>query len=477
MAENENQTTTADTAAADTAVQEQPYNIRIEDAGPASKKVFVEVPQPKVLERLAEQFKELRQEAHIPGFRKGHAPAKLLEKKFGNDIREQVRTTLIRESYEKAIEANNLQVLGEPEFENPDQIKLDENAALSYSFSVEIQPEINLPELNGVKVKKPRISVTDDHINQAMQNLREQQGSLVPVEDRGVQSRDFVIADVHVNLDGNEISHQHDAQISVRPGRIAGLQIEDLDKQLEGLKPGENRDIAVKVPDNYANEQLRGKDVVINIAVKDIKRLEPVEVNQEFLDSLGFKDEAELRDALREQMEERIQFDIAQSMRRQVTDYLLEQINVDLPSKLSSRQADRVVNRRALDLMMRGVPEDRIRANVEKLREGAEQEGARELKTFFILQKVAQQYNVDVSEAELNGRIAMIALQQGQRPEKLKSQLSKDGNTLAQLYIQMREEKALDQVLASAQIEEVDPTEAQQKAVSNPEASTESSAT
>jgi trigger factor len=486
MAENDNQTAdTADTAAPDapadsasTAVAEPPpYNIRVEDAGPATKKVFVEVPQPQVAAKVAEQFKELRAEAHIPGFRKGHAPAKLIEKKFGSDIKEQVRTSLIRESYEKAIEENKLQVIGEPEFVEPDKIKLDENAPLSYSFSVEIQPEINLPELKGIKVKKPRISVTDEHINQAMINLREQQGSLVPVEGRGVEDKDFVIADVSIKQDGAEISHQHDAQIVSRPGRIAGLQIDDLDKQLAGLKAGENKDITVKVPDTYPNEGLRGKDVVINIAVKDIKKLEPVELNQDFLDSLGFKDERELRDALREQMEERIQFDIAGAMRRQVTEHLLSQINVELPAKLSGKQADRIVSRRALDLMMRGMPEDRIRANLDRLREGAAEEGAKELKTFFILQKIAEQFGVEVSEGELNGRISMIALQQGKRPEKLKSEMAKDGQTLQNLYIQMREEKALDKVLESAEIEEVDPTAEQQNAVSNPDAAAESSAT
>jgi trigger factor len=144
-------------------------------------------------------------------------------------------------------------------------------------------------------------------------------------------------------------------------------------------------------------------------------------------------------------------------------------VNVEIPAKLSSRQTDRIVNRRAIDLMMRGMPEDRIRQNLDKLRTGAEEEGAKELKTFFILQKVAEQTGVDVSEAELNGRIAMLALQQGERPEKLKQQMAKDGNTISNLYVQMREEKALDEILKSAEIEDVDPTPEQQGAVAGAE--------
>ena len=206
MAENETQENSSDTA-----VAEIPYEITVEDAGPATKKVHVKVPKEKVAEKIAEQFKELRQGAHIPGFRKGRAPQKLIEKKFSADVKEQVRRTLISESYEQAIEQNSLQVLGEPEFDNPEAVKIEEDAPLNYSFTVEIQPDITLPELKGFKVKKPVIAITDEHVDQAMQNLREQQGALMPVEDRGVEEKDYLIADVHVKDGENVLAHQHDA--------------------------------------------------------------------------------------------------------------------------------------------------------------------------------------------------------------------------------------------------------------------------
>src|SRR4051812_6647676 len=250
MAEKDQEEKEDSTATATaTAVAEQPYNIRVEDVGPATKKVFVEVPKEKVAEKIAEQFKELRSGAHIPGFRKGRAPQKLIEKKFSADVKEQVRRTLISESYEQAIKDNDLQVLGEPEFENPDAVKIEEDAPLNYSFTVEIQPNIELPELKGFKVKKPLIPITEDHVDQAMQNLREQQGTLTPVEDRGVQERDQVTADVHVKIDGKVTNHIHDTTIMVRPGRIAGLQIDDIPAQLDGAKPGETREIKTTVPD------------------------------------------------------------------------------------------------------------------------------------------------------------------------------------------------------------------------------------
>ena len=430
------------------------YPIRIEDAGPGTKKVLVEIPRERIESEMQKQFKDLRQQAAIPGFRPGHAPQKLIEKRFSGDVKEQVRRSLISESYGQAVEKNNLQVIGEPEFENPDAIKLPDEGPLSYSFTVEVQPEFSLPELSNLKVKKPKIEIKDENIDQAMQNLREQQGMLVPVEDRGVEPKDYLTADVHVKVDGNVIGHQHDAQLVARPGRIAGLNVEDLDKQLEGMKPGETRTISVHAPDDVPNEQIRGKDVEIEVALKDIKRLEQAEVTPEFLTDLGFENEQELRQALREQMEEKINYDVAQAMREQVNRYLLENTNVELPEKLSTRQTDRMISRRAVDLMMRGLSREQVEANVERMRHGARDDAVRELKLFFILQKIASDQNVEVDEAELNGRIAMLAAQSGRRPEKLKQEMAKDG-TLANLYVQMREQKAIDKLLENAQVEEV----------------------
>lgn len=431
------------------------YEVNIEDAGPASKKVTIEIPSDRIAKKLEEQFKELRRHAAVNGFRPGHAPRKLIERKFSNDVKEQVRGTLIRESYEQAVEKNKLQVIGEPEFDNPDAIKLPDSGSLKYSFQVEVQPDFVLPDFSHLSVRKPKIDISDANIDQAMQNLREQQGTLVPVEDRGVENGDYLTADVHVKVGDEVVTHQHDAQLVARAGRVAGIQIDDLDKQLAGLKIGDKRSITAHAADGHPNEKMRGKDVEIEFALKDIKRLEQAEINQAFLEDLGFENEQELRQALREQMEEKITEDVQTAMREQVNNFLVQNVQMELPTKLSGRQADRVINRRAVDLMLRGMPREQVEANIEKLRGGAQDEAIRELKLFFILQKIAADSNVDVSEAELNGRIAMLAAQRDMRPETLKQQLTKE-NSLMNLYVQMREQKAIDKVLEQAKIEDVE---------------------
>src|SRR3954471_18581489 len=131
---------TADSA---TANEEKPgeeefsYGVTIEDAGPGAKKVSVEIPRERIEKKIEEQFKELRSQAAIPGFRVGHAPRKLIEKRFSTDVKDQVRRALISESYEQALEKNSLNVLGEPELENAEAIQLPDAGALTFSFTVE----------------------------------------------------------------------------------------------------------------------------------------------------------------------------------------------------------------------------------------------------------------------------------------------------------------------------------------------------
>jgi trigger factor len=256
------------------------------------------------------------------------------------------------------------------------------------------------------------------------------------------------------------VSHLHDEQIVARPGRIGGIQVDDLDTRVAGMRPGEKREFTVHAPATHSNEQLRDKDVSIQIALKELKKLELAEINQDFLESLGFANEGELREALREQMLERVKYDVQQTMREQVYNYLLQNVQMDLPTALSERQAERVLQRRSLDMMMRGVPRDQVDASLESLRGEAKEEAIRDLKLFFILQKVAAVQNVDVDEPELNGRIALLAAQSGKRPEKLKQEMSADGS-LMNMYVQMREQKAIDKILELAVIEEVDLPEQQ----------------
>ncbi len=452
------------------------YPVEIEESGPAARKVRVTIPRERIEAYAEEAMGGIRADAALPGFRRGKAPRHVIQKRFGKVLKDQVQQDLLRESYQQALERNELAPVGEPEFDDPDNMKLPDAGDFIYSFTVEVQPEVTLPSMEGLKVRKPKVTINDEHVQQALANLREQQGSLMPVEDRGVQEKDYLIADVDVKQGEETIAHQHDAQLISRPGRIAGIEVQDFVSRVEGMRPGEERTLEIEIPAGNPNEKIAGKTISIAIRLKDIKALALAEIDEAFLESLGFANQQELLDALREQMVERVDNDIRHAMRRQVQEYLIANTKLDLPRRLTERQTDRVVNRRTVNLLMRGMPREQVQANMEQIRQGAVAEGIRELTLAFVLSKVASERQIDVSDAEINGQVALLALDNNQRPEALRQRMESDGS-LANLYVQLREQKALDALLAEATIEEFEPTPEEEAQTIESAASGESQAT
>lgn len=439
----------------DAAVAEFEYPITVEESGPAAKKVTIEIPEDRIKSKMEEQFNELQEVAHLPGFRAGKAPRALLEKRFAGELRKQVRDTLIRESYQQALEKHSLKVIGEPEFENEANLNLPESGALKYTFSVEVTPEITLPDLSELTVKKPIIKVTDEHVQQALKNLREQQGTLVPAEGRGVKENDYITADIAIKLGDELVGNQFDSQLIARSSKIGDIEVKDLAQQLEGAKVEETRAIKATAPENHPAEKIRNQEVTIEVKIKDIKELELATIDEDFLESLGFTNAEELNEELRKQMIERIDNDVKVAMHNQVRAHLIKNLNVELPAKLSKSQESRIVNRRANELMMRGMGVEQIRGNLDRLTAGAADQAKNELKLFFALSKVAADNGIEVDESEVNGQIAYMAMMQNQRPEKLKQSMANSGQ-LSDLWLSLRERKALDKLLEGAKIEEVE---------------------
>jgi len=445
---------------------ELPFTLRVEDAGPGKKRLHVEMSGEDVSREFQRQVNLMRQ-GEYPGFRRGRVPAKLIEKRFGSDIRTGIRARLIEATIEKAMAEHNLELLSPPELEQPgkaEDIVIEEGKAVSFSLVAEVAPEVPTVDLTGLKVRKPRIVVTDEHVDQATRNLCNMQGTLVPVEDRGVQEGDHLQTDVRVLLDGKVIVEQPEMALQARPMRFMTALIQDLPQRLADMRPGETRQVSVRVPDDYPREMYRGKEVTLDITLREIKRLVPAELNESFLDDLGFRSVEELRQALREELQERVDRDIRINMHEQLRRQLLERVPLELPQKLTERQTERVINRRQAYLRSQGIPESEIRENVEKIKAGAAEVAAAELKLSFILDKVAEQLGVTVTEGEVNAAVASMAYREGVRPERLKLDLAARG-LLASLETILREEKTLDLLLEKAEVEEVEPSAEDQRSV------------
>ncbi|HEW79019.1 MAG TPA: trigger factor [Phycisphaerales bacterium] len=429
----------------------------IEEAGACKKKVCVEIPEEVIKDATDEQYDSLRKDAVVPGFRKGRAPRQLLEKRFGKETTEQVKLKLLADASDSAIKDNDLNVLRDPDIDF-EKIELPANGPLKFDFEVEVRPEFDLPQLEGIEVKKTKLEVADEQINREIEQLQKWSGVWTLRQGQEVELDDQIIADVILKIDGMEEEEKLDnIEIYVRQnGFVGAIPVEKLDELLVGAKAGETRQTSVKVPKTYFREEYRGKKVDVQITIKDIKWLKPAALNEDLLKRFGAEDENELREKMRDTLQSRLETQQRTEMTEQIYKYMLDNVKFDLPVDIVADQATMLLQRQYSSLTSRGLGREQIEEQMEQLRAGSEQQAKEQLKTFFIMDKIAEKLDIDVSEEELNGHIAQLAIQRGQRPERMREEMVRDGS-LSQFRLQARENKCIAKLLESAKITEIEP--------------------
>lgn len=423
--------------------------IKVEDSGVWKKKVTIEVPRSQIDKVLEDQYGQLMDSAEVPGFRKGRAPRRIVEKRFGEEINKQVKLNLLSQAFEKFDSEYEFDILGEPDLDI-DKIEVPETGDMSFDYEIEVTPVFEVPELEGVRIEKPLYEVTEEQIDETLDNLRRRQGRMEEVES-GAEEDDYVRADVTLKIEGRDDETREDQLVRVGSTALMGVVVDDMGKTLKGAEAGKTYTCTADMDENHPREEFRNKQAHFTIEVRGVRRLIPAELNEEFLAQTGCSDEAELRQRIEENLESEADREIRNMMSRQVTDYLNEKITFDLPEGVAARHAARVLQRQYYDLMRRGVPAEQISENIETLRAQSSEESARQLKMSFIMDKVAEKLEITVGDAEINGFIAQMAAMYQRRPEKLRDEMQREGR-LDEMHNMIRDEKALDKILEMAEV-------------------------
>jgi len=431
--------------------------VTIEEAGPCKKKVIIEIPQAKIKKLTEKQYEDLRKEALVPGFRKGRAPRRLLEKRFGKETKEQIKLTLLSDASKSAIEDNKLQALGEPDIDFED-IELPTEGPLTFDFEVEVRPEFDLPKLEGIPVTRTKLEVTDEQIDREIEQMQRWAGVWTPREEEAVELEDQIIADAILKVEEIEEEEKlDDIEIYVRKsGFVGAIPVEKLDELLVGAKSGDTKETSVEVPKTFFREEYRGKKVDINISIKDIKWLKPAEMDENLLKRYEVEDKNELREKIHDSLHSRLETQGRTEMTEQIFEYLLDKTDLDLPLSIVAEQASSVLQRQYTNLLMRGLSREQVDEQLEQLKAGSEQQAQQQLKTFFIMDKVADKLKIEVTDEEINGQVAQLALQRGQRPERLREEMERNGS-LAQFSLEIRQDKCIAKLLETAVITEKKP--------------------
>lgn len=393
--------------------------------------------------------------AAVPGFRKGFAPKKLVEKRFRAEVKDQVKGTLLMDSMTQATEEQSFSAISEPDF-NYSVIELPDEGDLTFEFDIEVRPEFDLPKWKGLKLEKPTKSFEKEDIDKHLTQVLGRYASLAPYEG-AAEKDDFLVCNLTFKHDGKKIEHAEEEQIRLREKlSFQDAKWEDFGKEMTGAKAGDKKTATLTISDEAANEQMRGKEVEMEIEVLEVKRMELPEMDEAFLKQIGgFESEGDLRDYVKSDMERQLAYYQQQRLRQQITEELTKDADWDLPPELLKRQARRELERATLELRSAGFGEDDIRAHENELRQNSMASTRKALKEHFILERIAEEEKIEESQQDYDMEVMQIAMQRGESPRRVRAQLEK-GGMMDVLRNQIIERKVIDLINSEATHTETD---------------------
>jgi trigger factor len=426
--------------------------VDIQNAGPCKKHVRVQVPRSDLDYFYNDAVKELVSTAAVPGFRTGHVPRKLVEKRFRKEVGDHVRQKVLMQSLQQLGEDYKLDAINEPDLD-VEALVLPDEGDFTYEFDVEVRPEFDLPDYAGLKVKRPVRTISDLEVQTHLESYLAQFGQLVP-HDGAAESGDFVLASLRFESAGKELGRAAERQIRIRPTlRFADAEIAGFDKLMLGVRPGDSRQATTTISVEASMVELRGDPVTIHFEIADVKRLRLPALDQEFFEQVGVESEASLRQEIREVLERQVTYEQRQATRRQVLEKITASADWDLPESLVKRQVENALRREVLEMQQAGFTDEQIRARQNELLQNQISETRQALKEHFVLDKIATQEKLEVTPHDKEVEISYMAMQRGESPRRVRARLEKMG-LLENLEAQILERKAVDVVLEKAVFED-----------------------
>ncbi len=390
----------------------------------------VEVPQEQVAKALDKAYLKVRKDIALPGFRKGRVPRNILEKRFGVEILyEEAANILLQETYPQALEEHNLQPVDHPQV---DVEQIDQEQPFIYTATVTVMPELKLGQYKDLKIPREQAEVTDEDVAGELENLRNSQARLLTLEgvDAVAAQGDQVIIDFVGRLDGKEFEGGAGSNYPLVLG--SGSFVPGFEEQLIGSKPGDKVNVKVSMPAEYHSEELAGKEVEFEVDVKEVKRKELPALDDDFAKDLGeYSSLEELRNSLRERLENRAKNLADQELRQKVLERVRDNAQVDIPEVLIENEIEAMIRQMENRFRQQGLKfEDYLNysgRSLEDIKAEMRPEAEINVKTELLLDTVAKVENISVEPADLDKEAAQLAEVYGQDADKLRKALEAGG--------------------------------------------------
>jgi trigger factor len=417
-------------------------HVEIEDLSPVEKKLAVEIPWEQVRAKLDRAYRALSSQVQMPGFRRGKVPRGVLEKRYGRAVQQEVAKELVQESFIAAAEEHKIDPVAEPKI---DDITMKPNEAFRYSARIEVRAPIELKEYEGLTASRTRVVVADEEVERALERKRQQHTEYVPFEGRALADSDTVV----VHVQGKVGDQPLDRDVGVDLSEPAREPLPGLVAALVGL-PLDAKDHEITL----ALEG--GETAALKVSVRDARAKVVPALDDEFAKDTGEADTLdELRGKLRAALEKTAAGRADRDMREALVKELVKRNPTPVAPALVERGIDSQIERARLSLAMQGVDLDKAGVDLGGMRDRLRDGAADEIRGQLLLEAVADKEGLQVTDEDVDAKIAELAAAQGKRPPKVKAEMEKEG-TLGTLRWRLRQDKALDLVASRATISEVD---------------------
>jgi trigger factor len=405
----------------------------VEKLSPTRVRINVEVPFTELQPDIDTAFKQMAKQIRMPGFRPGKVPVKLLEARVDKQAMfDQVIGDAVPGRYTEAVTSSEVSPLGQPEIEITNK---EYGQDLTFTAEVDIRPEIDIPDLDGLKITVDPIDVTDEEVDTELQNLRARFGTLKGVE-RAAENGDFVSIDLSATVDGEDVPEAKTEGLSHEIG--SPQLIEGLDEAIIGLKEGDSRVFA----STLAAGDHAGQEAQVTVTVKSVKERELPQPDDEFAQLASeFDTIEELKNNLVEQVQRVKLVQQAEQIRDKALEVLLEQVEVPLPENIVQAQVDDTLHN-----AIHGLDHDEKKFDEALEAQGSSREefdadnrtnAEKAVKTQLLMDAIADKLGIQVAQSDLTERLVLMSRQYGLEPQQLLQYLQ-ENNQLPAMFADVR---------------------------------------
>ena len=433
--------------------------VTVESTGPCRKLLKVEFSGEEIQKEYDESLAVFAKHGKVKGFRPGKAPVEMIRRMYDKQIVEGLHEHLLAKGFQQALKEHKLETVAEYDLQKS---ALQAGQPFSYSLTVEVAPEFELPAYKGIEVEAKKVDISDDAVAQAIDRYLENMGKYEDLaEPRPVKEGDMVAVDYVATVEGRPMAEISEKAKGLAAGTdfwvIANEEYSFLPgfgPQLVGLQPGDSKDISVAFDAQAPIDELRGKTGVFKSTVKKIRARAKPAMDAELFKSLGVKDEAELRATFRNMLQGEAERQEMARRRNHLIESLMKNAVLDVPESEEHEESHRIVYEMVEENTRRGVSEKEIRDNIGKISESAKAAAKDRLKLRYLLRRIAREEKIEVADAEVAALMNAHAARSGAKSAKewLQRAKLKEGEVRKGLRADLLTTKTIDALMGHAKL-------------------------